>query len=251
MPTRRTSPASCVRCLGSRRRPGGARFCRFVQDAEAGPQVAASMSRTCPVSLMLLGLAGPSSADVPVSTVANLEFHSSFWVNLHHTLFAAAWAQRAETGTRRLVGPLPAPLTGQLSREERGAWDAAVGYYDREIADRDLRSRPRMTPIKRSLRRDISASAIRPELRACSSAPRRSIAGISGRRTTARIVTGFGPPAISCGRSSGTSWSATNGCMGGRGSPSPVRVDVVWVGRAYTTLDPVTHATVHRRRDRG
>ncbi len=25
---------------------------------------------------------------------------------------------------------------------------------------------------------------------------------------------------------------------------SPVRVDIVWVGRAYTTLDPVTHATV-------
>ena len=203
------------------------------------------MSRICAVGLVVLGLAGPASADAPVSTVAHLELHSSFWLNLHHTLFAAAWAQRPETGRRRLVGPLPSPLTGPLTDDERAAWDAAVRYYKREVADRDLRTGKGMTSIKLSLAADtLSEPAIAPELRAVlervapvyrrhfwpahDRANRDWIRAQSDRlRTIERdLVT-------SHERLYGRPWFV-----------SPVRVDVVWVGRAYTTLDPVTHATV-------
>ena len=50
--------------------------------------------------LILLCLARPAAGQEPVVVVANLALHSDFWINLHHTLFAAAWARRPETGSR-------------------------------------------------------------------------------------------------------------------------------------------------------
>lgn len=203
------------------------------------------MYRAFLVGLMLFGLPGPSSADVPVAIVANLEFHSSFWVNLHHTLFAAAWAQRPETGARRLIGPLPAPLNGQLSRGERAAWDAAVAYYDRELADRDLRGGPGMTSIKHSLAAEaLAADAIAPDLRAvlerAAPAYRRHFWPAHDRanrdwiRATSELLRTIEQDVVvSHERLYGRPWFV-----------SPVRVDIVWAGRAYTTLNPVTHAPV-------
>jgi hypothetical protein len=202
------------------------------------------MRRTI-VCLILLGLAGPSSADQPVTTIANLEFHSAFWVNLHHTLFAAAWARRPDTGTRRLVGPLPAPLAGELSPDERAAWDAAVGYYDRELADRDLRSGRDMTPIKWALAEEtLSAGVIGAELRAVleRAAPvyRRHFWPAHDRAnrewiqaTADRLRTIEREIVASHERLYARPWFS-----------SPVRVDITWAGRAYTTLDPATLATV-------
>jgi hypothetical protein len=204
------------------------------------------MSRTCALWLvLLLGPAGPASADVPVSTVAQLEFHSSFWLNLHHTLFAAAWARRPDTGKRRLVGPLPSALAGQLSDEERATWDAAVAYYDRELADRDLRTGRDMTSIKLSLvAENLSGEGIGPELRTVleRTAPvyRRQFWPAHDRanrdwiRATNDLLRTVEHELItSHERLYGRPWFA-----------SPVRVDIVWAGRAYTTLNPMTHATV-------
>jgi hypothetical protein len=61
--------------------------------------------------------------------------HSAFWPNLHHLLWAEAWARRPPS-EETAAGALPEPLvTAQLTAEERRAWDAAVSYYDEEIAD--------------------------------------------------------------------------------------------------------------------
>src|SRR5687767_12467348 len=60
--------------------------------------------------------------------------HSAFWPNLHHVLWAEAWARRPPS-QEKAAGALPEPLTGDLTAEERRAWDAAVFYYDEEIAD--------------------------------------------------------------------------------------------------------------------
>jgi hypothetical protein len=79
--------------------------------------------------------AAPSGRDV-VAEVASLQFHSAFWPNLHHTLYVAAWDRRASG--RRLAGTFPEPLTGDLTPDERAAWEAAVAYYDRELASLDL-----------------------------------------------------------------------------------------------------------------
>ena len=61
--------------------------------------------------------------------------HSAFWPNLHHVLWAEAWARRPSSGKPSPAGSLPEPLTADLTAEERAAWDAAVSYYDRELAD--------------------------------------------------------------------------------------------------------------------
>lgn len=59
---------------------------------------------------------------------------SAFWPNLHHVLWADAWRRRPPT-EENAAGPFPEPLTAALTPEERGAWEAAVAYYDAEVAD--------------------------------------------------------------------------------------------------------------------
>jgi hypothetical protein len=58
----------------------------------------------------------------PAKEVANIRFHSDELMNLHHTLYAAAWARRPEAGTpRALAGRLPAPLDTPMTAQERAA----------------------------------------------------------------------------------------------------------------------------------
>jgi hypothetical protein len=203
------------------------------------------MRRAYVLCLILNALADSSSAGGPVSTLANLELHSAFWVNLHHTLYGASWARRPQTGARRAVEALPAPLTAPLSDAERAAWEAAVDYYDRNVADRDLRSGYLMTPIKRALAaEDLDAEAVGKELGAIleRAAPvyrthfwpahdRSNRAWIA--ETTGRLRTIMREVVVEHERLYGRPWFK-----------SPVRIDVVWVGRAYTSLDPTTHATI-------
>src|SRR5688500_7738464 len=59
---------------------------------------------------------------------------SAFWPNLHHVLWAEAWRRRPPT-EESAAGPFPEPLTAPLTPEERNAWEAAVAYYDAEVAD--------------------------------------------------------------------------------------------------------------------
>ena len=73
-----------------------------------------------------------------VTTQHELAFYSPFWQNLHHLLYAEAWRKRGVEGLRSNAGTLPEPLTGDLTPEERAAWDAAIAYYDRDLADHNL-----------------------------------------------------------------------------------------------------------------
>jgi hypothetical protein len=179
-----------------------------------------------------------------VAEVERLRFHSSFWLNLHHTLYGAAWDRRPQTGARRLVSPLPSPLTAPLNDDERRAWEAAIAFYDREMADRDLRTGRGMTEIKLALLDGrLDAAAFGADLRGVleRTAPiyrrhfwpahdrsnRDWIKETSGRfRSIAREIV----PSLE--RLYARPWFA-----------SPIRVDIVWVGRAFTTLEP-THTTV-------
>ena len=184
-----------------------------------------------------------------VAEVSNLRFHSDFWMNLHHVLFAAAWAERPEAGTlRALAGRLPAPLDAPFTDDERAAWRGAVEHYNRRVASRDLLFGRGMEAIKEALvAGDLSRPAIDPDLRWAleSAAPiyrrhfwpahdranREWIAAVAERvRTT-------GPGVIQrLEKFYGVSWFS-----------EPVRVDVVWVGNrqgAYTTDGPPPHATI-------
>lgn len=201
------------------------------------------MRRLAAACLLVLLTAAPSAGDEPVVTVAQLEFHSAFWVNLHHLLYGAAWAGRPDTAARRWR--LPAPLNGVLSPEERSIWDSAVDYYDRHVADRDLLSGSGMTPLRVALSdEDLASDAVGPELRmvleraapiyrrhfwpAHDAANRLWI-----RETAERLRTIEREIVVAHERLYGRPWF-----------DAPVRVDIVWMGRAYTSLNPMTLATV-------
>lgn len=201
------------------------------------------------LAFVLCGLPSRAAAQAPdanplVTEVERLRFYSSFWINLHHTLYGAAWDRRPVTGARRPVDPLPAPLTAPFADEERTAWDAAITFYERNIADRDLRFGYDMAHIKIALAdgrldADVISSELRTTLQRAAPIYRRHfwpahdrsnrewIAATSKRlRDIARDIV----PTLE--RLYARPWFT-----------SPVRVDIVWVGRAYTTLNP-THATV-------
>lgn len=191
----------------------------------------------------------PSSRPQSVAAeVSNLRFHSDFWMNLHHVLYAAAWSNRPEAGTlRALAGRLPAPLEGPFTDEERAAWRAAVEYYDRELAGRDLLSGRGMLALKAALvEGDLSGDAVGASLRQVleSAAPvyRRSFWPAHDRANREWIAAleerlrAAGPDVIPrLEKFYGVAWFT-----------GPVRVDVVRVGNrqgAYTTIGP-THVTI-------
>ena len=200
----------------------------------------------------VLALSVGSSAAQPgssrVASASQLEFHSAFLMNLHHTLYAAAWARRPEAGTlRALAGPLPAPLDAAMTKEEQSAWDAAIAYYDKEVASRDLLFGRGMYELKKALvAGDLSREAVGPELRAVleSAAPVYrthfwSAHDRANREWIQRTVEGvrtIGPEVISrLTKRYEMPWFS-----------APVRIDVVWVGNrqgAYATDGP-THATI-------
>ena len=104
------------------------------------PALRLALSTTAALALLLCGSSARSAGDDRelVATEIHLAFYSPFWQNLHHVLYAEAWRKRGVEPQRSNAGMLPEPLTGDLAPEERAAWDAAVAYYDRELADRDL-----------------------------------------------------------------------------------------------------------------
>lgn len=75
--------------------------------------------------------------------------YSAFWPNLHHVLWAEAWAKRPSSSEPSPAGALPEPLKANLTADERAAWDSAVSYYDREMAD--LHPLFEMGPIRKFL----------------------------------------------------------------------------------------------------
>jgi len=71
------------------------------------------------------------------------EFHSSFWTNLHHFLYQQARLKRpgesapGKSSTASASAGEPV-RTGSLTPEEQGAWNGAVAYYEKNLADKDL-----------------------------------------------------------------------------------------------------------------
>jgi hypothetical protein len=176
----------------------------------------------------------------PVAEVANIRFYSNELLNLHHTLYAAAWAGR--TGGRILAPKLPHPLTAPFTPDERAIWDQAVHYYDAQIADRDPLNGRGMDGIKTALvSGKLDDPAIDKELRAALEAAqplfhryfwpeqdrvnRAWIAAITER------VKAIAPEVIPrLEKTYDSHWFST-----------PVRADAVWVGhwgQAYTSVNP-------------
>lgn len=186
-----------------------------------------------------------------VAEALSLRFHSAFWPNLHHVLYAEAWARRGVPPQRSLAGVLPEPLQAELSADERDAWERAVAYYDRELAAKDLLFDESMSATRVALlaggwpqppaglaaeHRAVLAAAA-PIYRAhwWAAHDRRNRAWIADVTERVLALSPTVPDRLAA--LYGTPWFG-----------QPVRVDVVYVANrqgAYTDLDPApAHITV-------
>ena len=91
----------------------------------------------------MLALAlGVLAACFPAST-DRFDFHESFWLNLHHFLYALAQDHAAKDGVRPKTWPLAiraadADRVALFTPEERDVWQAALAYYKNNAIARDL-----------------------------------------------------------------------------------------------------------------
>lgn len=193
--------------------------------------------------------AAPESTDPPAAEFSGLRFHSSFWLNLHHTLYAAAWARRPDAGLlSAFAARLPLPLDAPLTDPERAAWNGAVEYYDRQIAPKDLLFGRGMEALKMALvTGDLESAAVDPPLgdalRAAAPVyqkhywPAQDGANRAWIGTTVERLKTIAVDVIPrLEKAYGSKWFVF-----------PVRVDIVWVGSrqgAYTTLGPPPHVVI-------
>ena len=65
------------------------------------------------------------------------EFHSGFWINLHHFLYEQALLRKQATQSGQTANS-STNLKNQLSSEQRQQWDSALDYYVKAMIKRDL-----------------------------------------------------------------------------------------------------------------
>jgi hypothetical protein len=92
--------------------------------------VATKLGLLCFV-LLIVSAAVSAQSDISRAPLPVFEFHSGFWLNLHHTLYYQARQQRAANSASVLGA-------GNLTPAEQKAWDAAVSFYAQTYAGKDL-----------------------------------------------------------------------------------------------------------------
>jgi hypothetical protein len=89
---------------------------------------------------------------------ALFDFHSGFWINLHHFLYLEALSEKPQRGPHpAIVNKADAETLNRLSEEERATWNAAVSYYASAVIQHDLLFDQSMGVIKNQLE-DAEAS---------------------------------------------------------------------------------------------
>ena len=223
-----------------------------------------------PVQLGQAAAEPRSAQEASQGTLPVFEFHSGFWINLHHFLYLQARLRKPggqgtirtepSSGTETPGGATaaaPASTEG-LTPEEQQAWSAAVDYYGRDLAGRDLLFNGDMVNINNRLAEletcaDLSGhsssqctAGLRPELVA---ALERAAPVYRARwwpehdRSNRSWIASVGPLVRGLGGSLSRQLAATyhSNWPAGR-----LRADVVFYGGpfgAYTSLDPV-HLTI-------
>src|ERR1044071_7792955 len=113
--------------------------------------------------------ASQTSPDTRVKTdQAIFDFHSSFWITLHH--FLLPLARRREQ--LKPTPPAASAQTSTLTPEQQRAWDATLDYYTESgLIKRDLLFDEKMVTIKARLvemesSADLRKASLEPELTA-------------------------------------------------------------------------------------
>ena len=196
--------------------------------------------------------AAPAQDEPPAAPLPVFEFHSGFWLNLHHTLYRQARLQRSSAAGANAVTTTAG--MNNLSPSEARAWNSALAFYTKTYADKDLTVSLEMILIKNQLGdfetcADLPAQRKKPATPACplnlrrhSSPPRPSIARTSGPNTIVAIAAGS-PPSLR--------WSAAVASTSLIASPKSTKLpgprsefastSLLLPARngAYTTLDPL------------
>src|SRR5260370_11412622 len=112
-----------------------------------------SIRRALWFSVCLVALFFPPFAaaqdEPPQPPLPVYEFHSGFWLNLHHTLYRIARSQRSSNSTAN-PGAVNAGIAS-LSPAEQRSWSAAIAFYAKTYADKDLTVSLEMILIKNQL----------------------------------------------------------------------------------------------------
>ncbi|MGA9767554.1 MAG: hypothetical protein WBV94_00825 [Blastocatellia bacterium] len=102
---------------------------------------------------------------------AIFDFHSSFWINLHHFLLPVA-RRRDQLKANPQTDTAPATQATALTPEQQRAWDATLDYYTESgLIKRDLLFDEKMLTIKSQLvelesSTDLRKAKLEPELAA-------------------------------------------------------------------------------------
>ncbi|HEX8136683.1 MAG TPA: hypothetical protein VF544_03745 [Pyrinomonadaceae bacterium] len=94
------------------------------------------------------------------------EFHSGFWINLHHFLYEQALLRKQAAGSAQ-TAKKPASLQNELPATQRQQWDSALDYYTK-------------TTVKRDLLLDEGLITINDQLAEAEDAPDLSRSGLTG-----------------------------------------------------------------------
>jgi len=107
--------------------------------------------------------AARDSTPKPAAARQLFEFHSDFWVNLHHFLYITARARQGLDVTRASTTRALADTEGfsKLTSSEQTEWQTAVAYYESKLARRDLIFDRDMVAIGNQLDHVASAAQLR------------------------------------------------------------------------------------------
>jgi hypothetical protein len=91
----------------------------------------------------------PAQEEVPAAPLPVFEFHSGFWLNLHHTLYRQARLQRSSVAGANAVSTTAG--VANLTPAEQRLWNSALAFYAKTYADKDLTVALEMILIKNQL----------------------------------------------------------------------------------------------------
>ena len=115
----------------------------------------AMLNRRAVVILLVALIVVPRIANAQQSATVEkslFEFHSGFWINLHHFLYTQARKTLPRQSAREVaLTASDADERQRLSPAERAAWDGSIAYYATSIASRDLLFDDDLIAIKNAL----------------------------------------------------------------------------------------------------
>ena len=99
------------------------------------------------------------------------DFHSDFWINLHHFLYLVALSEKTPKGPHpATMNQVDVETLNTLSENERAAWNQAVSYYADSMIEHDLLFDENMGGLKNQLEdagtsRDLASANLPAELK--------------------------------------------------------------------------------------